>query len=270
MKRLTKILLSTLCVAAIGGSTAAFSGCGSLEGEITVTGSTSVQPLMQILAARFEELNEGVHIDVGGGGSGVGVSDAQKGNADIGMASRELTADELTTLTSLKIADDGIVLIVNKACAVSDVSTAEIKALYESGTSVQDTIVAAISREGGSGTRSAFEELVGIEGDIYGGTGFEQASATDTVITNIKGNGAGNTVGYISMGSMSGDVKALKYNGVEATVANVSNGSYQLSRPFNICYKAGSLSDVAQAFVDWIMSEEGQALVAENGYISVA
>lgn len=271
MKKITKVILSVLCIASVGGGMAAMTACGNdVEDEIVITGSTSVQPLMQTLAGEYEKLHEGVKIDVGGGGSGVGVSDAQKGNCDFGMVSRELSDDESATLTSLKIADDGIALIVNKNCTVTDVTTAEVKALYEEGTPIQETIVAAISREGGSGTRSAFEELVGIEGDVYSGSGFEQASATDTVITNITGNNAGNTVGYISMGSLKDTVKALKFNGVEATTANVASGDYALARPFNICYREGSLGAAAQAFIDWIMGAEGQAIVAREGYITVS
>ncbi len=271
MKKPLKTILSILCAAAIGGGTEAFSACGGEGGdEVYVTGSTSVQPLMQTLAGEFERLHEGVSIDVGGGGSGTGIMDAQNGNVDFGMSSRNLSADELAALKSLTIANDGIALIVNKNCAVTDVSTEEVRALYEEGTPIQNAIVAGISREGGSGTRSAFEELIGIEGELYSGTGFEEAAATDTVITNIKGNSAGNTVGYISMGSLNGDVNALKFNGVDATTANVSSGSYALSRPFVICYKEGSLSEAAQAFMDWIMSAEGQAIVAREGYISVA
>lgn len=272
MKKLTKVVLSILSVAAVGGSTMAFAGCGEQGGTVTITGSTSVQPLMQKLAAAYEELHGDVIINIGGGGSSVGVTDAQSGKSDFGMASRELKDSEKTgdnALVSKKIADDGIALIVNNACTVVDVTTAEVKALYESGTAIQDAIVGALSREAGSGTRDAFEELVGI-GSLYKGTGFEEGiNQTSAVISGVKGDKTGRTMGYISLGSLSNEVKALKYNGVEPTVDNVKNATYELSRPFNVVYKEGGLSEVAQAFIDWILSDEGQAIVTANGYITI-
>lgn len=271
MKKVGKILASILCVAAVGASMGAFAGCNnsSNDVEITVTGSTSVQPLMQKLAAAYEEKHDGIIINVSGGGSGVGVTDAQSGKNDFGMASRELKSSE-TGVVSKKIADDGIALIVNKSCTVTNVTKAEVKALYENGTTIQDKIRGALSREEGSGTRDAFHELVGIE-TLYKGTGFEEGlSQTSAVIASITGNSAGNTVSYISMGSLSSSVKALDYEGVAANTANVKNGSYTLARPFNIVYKSESeLSSAAKAFIDWIMSAEGQAVVTANGYIAV-
>lgn len=271
MKKSTKIVASILSVAVIGASVCAFAGCGKgAEGELTITGSTSVEPLMKKLAAAYEEKHDGVVINVGVGGSTVGVTDAQSGKSDFGMASRELKDTE-TGVVSKKIADDGIALIVNTNCTVTNVTTAEVKALYESGTPIQDTLKGAISRSNGSGTRDAFHELVGINSLFSGAAGFEEIDQTTAVITNIKSNSAGNVVGYISMGSLTSEVSALSYNGVAATTANVSNGSYELSRPFNIVYKSeDALSDLAKDFINFIMSSEGQAIVSSNGYITVA
>ena len=274
MKKLNKVLAGVLCLAVIGAGTAAFAGCasGSEDGgetaTITITGSTSVQPLMEKLAAEYEKTHN-VEINVGGGGSGAGVTDALDGKNDFGMASRNLEDNE-TGVVCKKIADDGIALIVNTACSVTNVTKAEVKALYESGTALQGKIMGALSRDESSGTRKAFNELIGIT-SLFSGTGFEASySSTSAVISKIKNNAQANIVGYISMGSMSSEVKALDFEGVAATTANVSNGSYQLARPFNIVYKSeAELSDEAKAFIDWIMSSEGQAIVTSNGYISV-
>lgn len=272
MKKATKILMCALCVAAIGGSVGAMGGCNKgTTRELVITGSTSVEPLMKKLAAAYEEKHSDVEINIGVGGSSVGVSDAKSGKSSFGMASRELKADEAADgMVSVKIAVDGLAMIVNKNCAVESVTKEEVKALYESGTAIQDTIRGALSREDGSGTRDAFEELIGIE-SLYKGTGFEDGlSATGTVIANIQGNAAGNQMGYISLGSLNSNVKALKYNGVEATVATVSGGEYALARPFNIVYKDGALSGLAQDFINFILSPEGQAIVTANHYIAVA
>ena len=272
MKKATKILLSALCAAAVCGSAAAFGGCNKgTARELVITGSTSVEPLMKKLAAAYEEKHGDVEINIGVGGSSVGVSDAKSGKSDFGMASRGLKTNEAAEgMVSVKIADDGLAIIVNKNCTVESVTTAEVKALYESGTAIQDTIRGALSREDGSGTRDAFEELVGI-GSLYKGTGFEDGlSATGTVIANIQGNAAGNQTGYISLGSLNDSVKALKYNGVAATVENIKSGDYELARPFNIVYKEGALSELAQDFINFILSAEGQAIVTANHYIAVA
>ncbi len=254
----------------MGASAAAFAGCGGGSGEVkelTITGSTSVQPLMIKLAAEYEKTHAGVEINVGIGGSGKGVTDAQNGLNDFGMASRNLKSEE-TGVKSLKIADDGIALIVNNSCTVTNVTKAEVKALYEQGTAIGD-IRAALSRSEGSGTRDAFHELIKIE-TLHKGEGFEEIEQTSAVITNITGNTAGNTVGYISMGSLSSAVKALSFDGVAATTENVKNGSYSLSRPFNLVYKSwDDLNQTAKDFICWIMCPDGQAIVAEEGYIAL-
>ena len=271
MKKTTRFLVSTLCIAAIGASISVFGGCNEDTQELVITGSTSVEPLMKKLAAAYEEKHGNIEINIGLGGSSVGVSDAKSGKSNFGMASRELKTDEAADgMVSLKIADDGLAMIVNKSCAVDNVTKDEVKALYESGTAIQEAIRGALSREDGSGTRDAFEEIIGIE-SLYKGTGFEDGlSATGTVIASIQGNTEGNQMGYISLGSLNDEVKALKYNGVAATVANVVNKTYTLARPFNIVYKKDGLSELAQGFVDFILSAEGQAIVTANHYIAVA
>lgn len=133
----------------------------------------------------------------------------------------------------------------------------------------KDTDIAVISREEGSGTRDAFVELFKVvdeDGNDITVATAEQNSSTSVAITTVKDNPA--AIGYISLGSLNSDVKAVKVDGVEATVENVKNGSYKVSRPFNIAYKE-DLSDAAADFIKFIMSKEGQAIVEEEGYISI-
>lgn len=134
--------------------------------------------------------------------------------------------------------------------------------------------VSVYSREDGSGTRGAFVELMGIEEKDASGEKVDMTT-TSAVITNSTSvmmtsvAGDENGIGYISLGSLNDTVKALKIDGAEATAANVKSGDYQVARPFNIVTKDG-LSDVAQDFIDFIMSSDGQKIVEEEGYISVA
>ncbi len=137
-------------------------------------------------------------------------------------------------------------------------------------TSKQITVV---TREEGSGTRDAFTELTGVLVEEGGNKSDNTTSSavtinsTEAVITNVKDNEA--AIGYISLGSLNDTVKALKVNGVEATGDNVKSGDYAISRPFNIAYK-GKLSEVAQDFVDYIMSSDGQKVITDEGYVSVS
>lgn len=133
--------------------------------------------------------------------------------------------------------------------------------------------ITVVSREDGSGTRGAFIELFGIEQKDENGNKVdyttdmaEITNSTSVMLTTVEGNPY--AIGYVSMGSLNDSVKAVCIDGVEPTVENVSNGTYAVSRPFNIA-TGEEVSEVAQDFIDFIMSAEGQAVVADKGYISV-
>ena len=145
----------------------------------------------------------------------------------------------------------------------------------QSGSSSFDTTqaISVVSREDGSGTRSAFIELFGIEEEDASGNKVDQTTpgaditnSTSVMMTTISSTPY--AIGYISLGSLNGTVKAVKIDGNEASVENVKNGSYKVARPFNIATKS-DISEVAQDFIDFILSAEGQAVVEENGYVSV-
>lgn len=131
----------------------------------------------------------------------------------------------------------------------------------------QNDTITVVSREDGSGTRGAFTELMGIEKDGTDRTyaKAEISNSTSVVISTVAGNK--NAIGYISLGSLNDSVKAVKIDGVDATVDNVKNGSYKISRPFIIATKDG-ISDLAADFIKFILSDDGQAIVSEK-YITV-
>ena len=135
-------------------------------------------------------------------------------------------------------------------------------------------LISVYSREDGSGTRGAFVELFGIEQKNEAGEKVDYTTveaiitnSTDVMMTSVAGDTYG--IGYISLGSLNDTVKAVKIDGVEATVDNIKAGTYTVARPFNIA-TAGEVSEVAQDFINFIMSAEGQAIVEGKGYISVA
>lgn len=133
--------------------------------------------------------------------------------------------------------------------------------------------ISVVSREDGSGTRGAFIELFGIEEKDAAGNKVDQTTpgaditnSTSVMMTTISSTPY--AIGYISLGSLNDTVKAVQIDGSEATVENVKNGTYKIARPFNIATKS-DLSDVAKDFIDYILSTDGQAVVEENGYVSV-
>ena len=130
-----------------------------------------------------------------------------------------------------------------------------------------DSDITVVSRENGSGTRGAFIEEKGADGTKTDKTTNEAviANKTDVMLTNVAGDEYG--IGYVSLGSLSSSVKAVKVDGVEATAENVKNGTYKVARPFNIATKS-DISDVAQDFIDYILSSEGQEIVSD-GYIKI-
>ena len=171
-----------------------------------------------------------------------------------------------------------IISVISVICLVGIVSIAMYGCSSKDGNEKKEKTavsgqITVISREEGSGTRDAFTELTGVlvkDGDNKTDNTTTSAvtiNSTEAVITNVKDNEA--AIGYISLGSLNDTVKALKIGGVEATADNVKSGDYAVSRPFNIAYK-GELSDVAQDFVDYIMSSDGQKIVSDNGYVTVS
>lgn len=286
MKKLTKILVSALCVAAIGGSVAAFGGCGKTE-TIEISGSTSVNEIMTTLAGEYEK-SHNVRININGNGSSAGIEDTLSGRNDFGMASRALKDEEIADgLEGKQLCLDGIVLAVGKDCALSQVTNEQIYNLYINGTAITDngaTINAASGRDASSGTREAFDEKIcDSEGvsiktakKTYNGD-VRQLKETGLVIDSIRNDSYNRTMGYISLGSYlknTSTLKALKFKAhneteyVEATVENVKNASYKLQRPFVIVTKKdGTLSATAQQFYDWLFGDEAKTIISANGYV---
>ena len=133
--------------------------------------------------------------------------------------------------------------------------------------------ITVVSREDGSGTRGAFIELFGVEekdadGNKVDNTTEEAEITNNTAVMMSTVAGDVDAIGYISLGSLNDSVKAVKIDGVEATAENIKSGEYKVSRPFNIATNR-EVSDVAQDFIDYILSPEGQAVIEENGYISI-
>lgn len=163
--------------------------------------------------------------------------------------------------------------------AISILAAAALAAAMFAGCSGENSssgasgAITVITREDGSGTRGAFIELTGVEKKDSEGNRSDETTlsaltskSTDAVLTQVKGDV--NAIGYISLGSMNEDVKALKIEGVEATIDNIKADKYAIARPFNIAVK-GDVSDVTADFIKFIMSADGQKVIEDNGYVAV-
>lgn len=143
-----------------------------------------------------------------------------------------------------------------------------IIALLMSCSHVENTKIYVISREEGSGTRSSFSELFGVVDEngtdaIFGGA--EKVTSTATVISTVVG--VRNAIGYISISALNDSIKGLNIDNVSPTVENIRDGKYKLSRPFNLCFREGEISAVANDFLEFIMSMQGEKIISESGYI---
>ena len=276
---LRKRLIAAVSVVIVASSL--IIGCGSSDTTISkkvndttiaISGSTSVGPLVELEEAEFEANNQDVTIEINQTGSSSGIKDTISGTTEIGMSSRELTDEESKNLKEVTIAVDGIGVVVNKNNPVKNLTLEQIKDIFTgkitnwSEVGGEDKEIVVVSREEGSGTRTAFQEILNY-------------STEDTVKNAIVNNSTGatkvmveendNAIGYMSIGYIDDSIASVNVDGVEATADNVKSGEYKIQRPFLLVYKEGALSEEGQEFIDFILSDKGQAIVAEENLVTV-
>ena len=241
---------------------------------ISVSGSTTVQPLAEKLAEAFMTENTGIRIDVQGGGSSVGVKAAGQGTSDIGMASREIKESELAEFPKLNvivIARDGIAIVANADVTVSDLTVEQVRDIFSGKITNwkdlggEDQNIIVVSREEGSGTRGAFEELVMGKDALITANAILQPS-NGSIRTTVSTTPY--SIGYMSFGYLDDTIKAISIGGIAPTEPNAADGSYPIVRPLNMLTN-GEPTGAVKAFLDFILSDAGQKLVVEDGYIPV-
>lgn len=267
LKRVTlfiSLIVAILCVSMM-------SACSRSSGSATiVAGSTSVQPYAEILAEEYMLLNPGAEIDIQGGGSSAGITAAETHSADIGMSSRALKEEEMN-LSYVEIAKDGLALIVNPKNPIQNLTIDQVCDIYSAAITDWSEVggskarINLIAREEGSGTRSAFTELVMGESEI---TPKAIVQDSNGAVRQLVADDP-NAIGFISLGLVNDKVKALDLDGIKASRDNIINGSYTLSRPF-LFVTNGEPTGLAKKFLDFTLSSEGQKLLSNEGLIPSA
>ena len=186
------------------------------------------------------------------------------------MSSRDLKDEEAQAVDATEIALDGIAVVTNKDNPVSDLTLEQVKDIFTGKITNwkevggEDAQIVLVSREEGSGTRDGFQDILGFESADLAKDA-QICDGSGAVKSTIEGNK--NAIGYISFGYVKDGIKSVKINGIEANDDNVLSGDYVISRPFLLTNKKGNLSETAKSFVDFILSEEGQNIVSEEGFI---
>lgn len=276
-----KIALSLCVVAIVAVASGVFTACvgQGAQKDLVISGSTSVMEALEKLAPAFMEKNKDIRIIPDEKDSTIGVQNTVKGFCEIGMVSRDLKESEKEQVEAITACMDGIVLIVNNACAIESATSEQVFALYAEQTPIVGAdyrVDVPVSRESESGTFGAFGDLVvgddGIKLSATANKGLCEISYNSNGLlkTAIQNDVTANKIGYISLGILDDSVKAVAFNGVAATVDNIKSGAYKLARPFNFVVKKGAqLSDAAQRFIDFVRSEEGIAILEANGYVGI-
>ncbi len=246
-------------------------GAATLSGTVNTNGSTSMEKVMGSLIEAFASVQPNINVQYTGSGSGAGVTGAQEGTCDIGLASRDLKSDE-TGVKQITVAKDGIAIVVNPENPVADLTLDQIAKIFTgeitnwSEVGGNDAEIAAIGREAGSGTRDGFESITDTkDACVYQ----NELTSTGEVIANVASNP--NAIGYASLSAVDDTVKAITVEGVAPSEATVLDGTYKIQRNFNfILNESTPLSDAAQAFVDFATSKEAADLITGAGAVPVA
>lgn len=267
---LRKLLLASTCrgwaVATI--CILALLGCGGKSADaVSVVGSTSIQPFAEMLSQEFNHRHPEGNVEVQGGGSTAGLQAVINGIADIGTCSRSLKKEE-TGFTAIVIARDGLAIVVHPSNPVIGLTKAQIRDIFSGVIKDWDEVggrtgeIRLISREEGSGTREAFTKMV-MEKSRISRRALTQES-NGSVKELLKHDPS--AIGYMSLGLIAGELKALQVDGVPATSEDVRSGKYPLVRPFLFVLQ-GAPKPATQAFIDFVLSPDGQQMLAKEGLV---
>ena len=255
---------------AAAGSTAS-STAAALSGNVATGGSTSMKNVIAALTEGFAEVEPGVTVSYDPTGSGAGITGATDKTLDIGLSSRALKDDEKNDVDGTIVALDGIAIVVNKASKVADLTVDQLKQMFTGeitnwkDVGGDDGEIVLVGREAGSGTRDGFESIVDVKDSCKYA---QELTATGAVISAVEANPL--AVGYASLSAVGDTVAMVTVEGVECSEDTVKDGSYKIQRPFVfVTNKSVTLSEQAQAFVDFATSKDAADLIRTAGAVPV-
>ena len=252
-------------------SSAAGQAAGTLSGNVATGGSTSMKNVIAALTEGFAEVEPGVTVSYDPTGSGAGITGATDKTLDIGLSSRALKDDEKSAVDDTIVALDGIAIIVNKDSKVVDLSVEQLKKMFTGeitnwkDVGGDDGEIVLVGREAGSGTRDGFESIVDVKDSCKYA---QELTATGAVISAVEANPL--AVGYASLSAVGDTVAMVTVEGVECSEDTVKDGTYKIQRPFVfVTNKSVTLSEQAQAFVDFATSKDAADLIRTAGAVPV-
>lgn len=241
-----------------------------LSGTLSMNGSTSMEKVIKAVNGAFMEKYKDVTVNLNLTGSGTGIQEASEGKCDIGNSSRKLKDEEAEKLEATVVGLDGIALVVNPVNTLEDITIEDLAKIYSGEVTNwkdlggEDKAIVVIGREDGSGTRDGFESIVMGDKEAKYAQELESTGSVINAVATTEG-----AIGYASLANVDETVKALKVDGVEATEENVKSGAYAVQRPFICATLKDSDNQLVKAYLEFILSDEGQALVSAQGAVPV-
>ena len=252
-------------------SAEATEAAADLKGSISLAGSTSMEKLCEAMSESFMEKYPDINVTAEYTGSGAGIESLEAGSVDIGNSSRNLKDSELEAgAVENIVAIDGIAVIVDKDNTVTELTSDDLSKIYKgeftnwSELGGNDEAIVVIGRENGSGTRSAFEELLGLEDACKYA---QELDSTGGVLAKVASTPG--AIGYVSLDVVDDTVQAVSLDGAKASEESILAGNYLLSRPF-VMATMGEISEqneLVKTWFDYIASEDGQAVIKGLGLI---
>ena len=257
--------------AAVSSTAESAASGAALSGNVATGGSTSMKNVIAALTEGFAEVEPGVTVSYDPTGSGAGITGATDKTLDIGLSSRALKDDEKNDVDGTTVALDGIAIIVNKDSKVADLTVDQLKQMFTGEITNWKDVggdegeIVLVGREAGSGTRDGFESIVDVKDSCKYA---QELTATGAVISAVEANPL--AVGYASLSAVGDTVAMVTVEGVECSEDTVKDGTYKIQRPFVfVTNKSVTLSEQAQAFVDFATSKDAADLIRTAGAVPV-
>lgn len=267
MKKILTVGLSLLLVV---GLVAGCSG-SKVSGTVKMAGSTSMEELAKAFGEAFTEENPDTTVDVQAGGSGAGYTQVTRGSVDLGNMSRDLKDSEKSdTLTATVVAIDGIAIVVNPSNTVKSLTSAQIVSIYTGAITNwnqvggADAEIVVVGREAGSGTRDGFESILKLADKCKYDAEMTETGSVKSTVASTTG-----AIGYISLGYVDSTVTALTVDGVVPSTKTVQDGTYTIQRNFNMVMLNSNTNEAAKAFLEFILSDDGQKIVEQMHFVPV-